>query len=700
MADRFILVATDPQFGFAWFGEHPLGEANGPELALLPLEKGIGREALIHIHHGPGWALFDPAGIRIGEGSGLPTPDKVQELMEGAGWKSLQEGLKAHLRLHPEDGQAWLELAHNFTRCAMHAKSAGTLSHAMLARLRDELQPCLQKLVEIPGSGSTWQEPRPQPFSIMLLFLRFTGLDLDPELRDSARQLRAALPKLIAQDPEILAPWQALDWVGNPEEEDLGRAFQRNLIASLDGIPGRPWPPFFLSDNVLFSNFDHLDEAFQIAATAIATSQAPRVVIKLGRAHVIEALATWGTTQLNCLLYGRSMDEISALLGSLRMQAGKGWPQVSVRLAKRLDMRLQFEEERKIPAEKRWFTPQRLAAIRRALQEPPLADPPAPERTTLRLALLEGASDRLAWGKLQIHPAFVPWGPTELSWQPLRKVEATRLEERHGWISGQRWLVLKNDQVLASGPGLPSASALETALRGQGTPELEELDAFIQAHPERQDARRARLELLRPRLPNPLLEDRFLEDLEAVGAPPGPLPFKPDPARWTPVARRVCLRISEQIRRWPFSSSIWASYAGWSALDPRIQRPAALLSALETWPRQRALRLPGPLPCATSKAVIGVLRSQGRYSDLDAWMQTLWENGLKTWMAQWVALPLLEENAMGSALDRTALEVTPLLAAWGEALAKQGQNARLTSLRAELENLRPGLASMLSKPVN
>ncbi len=701
--EAFKLVVTDTRLSFAWYGEHPLGAADGRELRQLSAEKGKAGEALTNIMKGPGWALFGPSDTRLAEGAGHPTPEGIQSLMEEAGWKPLREGLKAHLRLHPDDGQAWMELAFDLSRQASSAKISGTLAKPLGVSLRNELLPCLQRIAEIPSAGDIWREPYPQPFALMLLYLKFTEMDQDPELKQSARQLQASIPKLIAQDPEAEALWQVLDWTNNPEEADFGIASKRNLFASLEGVPGHPWPPLFLAsylNSFYIYPLNQLEEAYRVAEAAIATSQALWMTGRLGRAHVVQNLGAWGTAQFDSLLLQGKVEEAMTLASSLRTQAGKGWPEISTRLGNSLEDHVRYEEEHKSKGEVLQLNSQQQETLRRALHEPPTADPPAPEHAPLRLALLENAADPLAWGRLQIHPIFAPWGPAELSWQPLTKLMATRLRERYIWPQGQRWLLLQKDQVLASGPGLPKAEVLESTLRSQGVPELEQLSAFIKAHPERLDAHRARLELLRPRLPNPALEGLFLEDLEVTEEPPGSLPFEPDFAVWGPVARRLCTQTSERIRHWPFNASAWACYASWSLLDPRIQRPAALLSTLETWPHQRGLRVPGPIPLVASKAVMGVFRSQERHQDLDAWMQVLWERGLKAWVTQWASLPPLGKKAEGVSLDRAALDVKQMLAAWGDALAKQGQKARLAALRQDLENIRNGLSALLQGSAN
>ncbi len=694
--DCFSLVATKVRLDFAWYGEHALGAADGRELRLVGLEAGKAAEALAQVLKGPGWALFDPMGNRLAEGPGLPTPEQVQTLMESVGWKPPRESLKAHLRLHPEDGQAWLELAHDLASQASAAQRAELLSEPLRASLRRELLGCLQRLVDIPGAEETWRAQNPQVFPALLLFLKHTDLDRDPELGHLTRRLQAAVPRLVGQDPEARSLWLTLSWANDPTDEDFGLAARRKLLDSLDGPPGQPWPPVFLSDFLLGFYYDRPEDVFRIAAAAIATSQHPKVAGRLGRAHVLQALGAWGATQFSSLLFQGKVEEATALLASLRTQAGKGWPQVASRLGEDLERRIQYDNQDESQGVDRRLTPVQVEALRQGLKEAPVADPPAPEATLLRLALLDNETDLLAWGGLQIHEALVPWGPAELSWQTLDKIERARLRERHGWPQGQRWLLMRGDQVLASGPGLPDAPTLEAALRHQGKPDLELLGTFIRAHPERLDARRARLAMLRPRLTVPSLQRLFLEDLEAAGEPLGVLAFDPDPAVWGQAAHRVCRRASEQIQNWPFSPSTWARHASWSSIDPSIQRPAALLASLETWPRQRGLRLPGPIPLSAAKAVVEVFLQQGRQKDLDAWMQVLWERGLKDWVTQWAALPPLSRKAPGGRLDRDAPEVKKLLATWGQALSTQGHKLRLASLTQELEGLRPGLSGLLS----
>jgi len=693
--DAFTLVATGIPLKFSWYGEHPLGAAHGRELRLLSFDKGRAAESLSLIMQGPGWALFDPLGNRIAEGNGAPTPDKVQELMKGAGWRPLREGLEAHLRLHPEDGQGWLELAYDLTAQARNAALAYISSADLKARISQELQPCLETLMKIPDSAATWREPRPQPFAPMLASIYLARLNQEPAMEEVLQRLQAAIPRLLSQDPDSRILWVTTYFMSTQQDPTLGMKVRKDLLAALEPLPDRPWPPTFLAE-YLVGFFQDPEETFRIAGTALTRSLEPRMAAKLGRAQVVQALGAWGSTQLQCLLLQRKLEEANALIASLRVQSGKGWPQVSARLGEAISEVVGQMDAGKEEGDQGLVTRVQEISLRQTLREPSPADPQAPEPTTLRLALLESASNALDWGKLQIHPLLTPWSSGELSWQPLTKSESATLSERHGWPKGQRWLLLQKNQVLASGAGMPTEEEVEAALRSQGAPELEVLGAFIKAHPERLDARRARLALVRPRLPNPRLEELFLEDLEVSGEPIGHLPFEPNPALWAPVTRRVGVRIAEQLHHWPFSSSAWASYASWSRYDARLQRPAALLSNLEIWPRQLGQRLPGPLPVAASRAVVEVLRTQWRFEELDAWMQALWDGGLETWMTQWAALPALSRRQRGGPLDRVAPEVGKMISAWGEALSKQGKKPRLAALGQRLEALRPGLSALLS----
>ena len=704
--DRFILVSAGSKLDFGWYGDDPLGAPNQAELLLMPLQdewpgeakqspqKRMAKEALLALQNGPGWALFSPGGIRLSEGPGLPQPEKVKALMESAGWKPMRESLKAYLRQHPEDGQAWLELAYEVAHHASFARLArgveNPLPKVQVAAFRDELLAPLQKLVELPYSAETWREPRPQIFSTMILFLNMLGPE--PDLQNSVQKLKAAIPRLITQDPESLSLWQTLSWAYGPEDPDFPIRAQQDLRTSLQGVPGRPWPPVHLADTFTGFWWDRPEQGFQIATKAIATNQSLYEAGRLSRAQRVQALGAWGGAQVGSLLFEKRVDEAESLLAGLRSQAGKGWPEVAAGLTLHLDDLLRVDENSE---EKRLLSAQQEKMLRKVLQEPSPPEPPAPPRRALRLVQVDPGPSLVDWAKLQSHEALAPWDALELSWQPLNKADVAQLQERQNWPKGPRWVLLQNNAVLASGPGLPTAATLEAALRTQGMPLLESLDAFIKANPERLDARRARLECIRPRLPNTHLEARFREDLLASGAPLEALPFEPKGELWVKAARKICQETAEQLRHWPFGAAAWMRYAGWSALDPRTASPGSLLRSLDTWPRQRGYSLPGPIPIATSEAVARMLRDAQRNEELDSWSQAIWERGLRGWLAANLQARANREDKDRSWIPRP---VGQLLSLWGEALRKRGKTARLETLKSEFESLQVGLSSLLSGP--
>ncbi len=57
------------------------------------------------------WALLDSRGRKALEGRGVPPADKILETLAAAGYRTTWERREAFLREHPEQGEAWLDLA-------------------------------------------------------------------------------------------------------------------------------------------------------------------------------------------------------------------------------------------------------------------------------------------------------------------------------------------------------------------------------------------------------------------------------------------------------------------------------------------------------------------------------------------------------------------------------------------------------------
>jgi hypothetical protein len=691
--DSYVLAATDPKLGFAWYGEDPLMIAHGRELRLLNLGKGSAAQAIWQAQKGNGWALFSPSGSRLAEGKDLPSPEQVRQLMEHDGWRSLREGLRSYLRQHSNDGQAWVELACDIARLAREAKLANVLLKPFIEHLRGELLPCLTALGEVPGVEK-WEESRPQLFLILFAALRVSDLDQDPEINQALTALWRILLGRISQDPEAERVWLAYSVSNRPEFQSSES--WRSFSETLPGVPGRPWPPPFFSNWMRIWDPTRPEEMTSKGQSLLASNLTSDLVRRLGRAHVAKMLETWGGLELEGLLRQGRFEEAISLLRDIRSQAGQSWAKVGSALGEQVLKPQEGGNNPEAATFNSYLSKSQAESLRKVFSEPSLIDPPVPFAPRLELSLLGGEKERAAWGFLQIHELFDPWDSSEFAWKSLAKAEMNALRAKHDWSEEPRWVLMRGSQLIASGPGVPKAIQLDATLRTHVLPRLEALSAFIKTHPERLDARRERLDMLRSRIINQRLEALLVEDLEASDLPIGALPFKPYSAIWEPAAKRVCRRLSDHLHHWPFSESVWGAYTDWSAFDPEAQKPAALLASMETWPRQLANRLPGPLPASVSLSVIQSLQREGRLADVKAWMSVVWERGLKDWLIQWAALTPQATGADTDVYDRTTRQVKPLLAAWGQALNGQGDMRQLNSLRQELETIKPGLSAFLT----
>ncbi len=707
--DSFVLVATDPGFGFQWFGEDALGATNGKELILMAPARNVA-DTLVRDHGWQCWALFDPSGQMLDEGRGLPRPAAIRERMLQAGWRPLREALKAHLHDHPEDGQGWLELAFDVARQARTAKEVGTLSATLLQSIREELLPCLRALREIPGTAETWGDPGNALFRSLFRAIWIAELDQDPEIGDAIHRLADKFPDLIAVDPEKEILWHARSYMlRSSTEQDQDAAIRFAL--SLEGVPGRPWPPPFYA--FWMRNWYRKDPETMVrkGSELLEHNLEPTMVRRLGKPHVYQMLKAWGGLHLEGLLLQKRIAEALSYMGWLRSQAGNQWVDLSNGLRGNL---VPTEEDKKgnfDPKPMPLFTTEERGLLQNALAEAPLPSPTLPKVVPLRLAPIEihePADWSLPdWLLLQKSPVFETWDTSELIWTPLRHEEVQSLLSSHDWQDGPRWVLLQGEELLATGPGIPNAEKLEDSLRAQARPRLDILSDFIKTHPDRLDARRERMEFLRPRLPNPRLESLFLQDCEALNSPIGSLPFQPEAGLWGPAAKRICTRLAEKLQSWPFSADDWRAYAEWSGLDSRSPRPAMLLSDLDSWPCQAFARLPGPIPGKASLEVMRSLLSTGRPEEADAWAQVLWEKGLKDWLVQWEKLAPrsskdkdekghVKKGQVEGPYDYRASEVNGILAYWGKALIAERNAKRVATVKQGLEDIHPRLAEMIS----
>jgi len=677
--ESYVLVAALPAPEFAWFGEDSLGAEY--RKGLTPLSPSAEVAAVMaRLPGAPDWALYAPSGLRIAEGKGLPAPGRVRALMEDDGWRSQWDGLRNHLRDHPGDSQAWQEAIQGMAVHAAYARQAGSLGPGLLGTLRQDLSAALKGFEASLGEGGEQLSPA-AVFNLVV-----AGLHEDPETGPAVIRYLAQVRPLLARDPEDVRLWNMGINIPQGAEAEPG-ALAATL--ALPGVPGRPWPPPLAA---FFLRLIHRDAPAVLAREAASILEAnldPALVRKLGRGHVNRMFVEWGGLRLEALLRQGRVEEALAEAANLRARSGSAWRPLSIRVRAVATATESRDGYPPLPVR----TPAQTSQLLDALGLPPLPDPPLPESPSLRLAML-GPHGRIDWARVQIDGRFKVWDPGDVTWTPLTAAETRALREAHAWEPGPRWVLLQGDRLLATGPGLPSAATLDAALRDQATPRLDTLTAFIKANPDRLDARRERMDMLRPRLPDPALEALYLADAEATCGSLEPLPFKPDPLTWGPAARRICATLARRLRAWPANPYAWRAYAQWSALDGRIPPPQDLLEGLEPWPRMGGYGLAGPVPALTTFGVERTLAAAGRTRDLDGWMRVLWSRGLSAFLADWASLPA-RRGRVRSDFDTQALLVPDLLADWGKALRKTGDARRLAEVRFDLEAIREGLGALL-----
>lgn len=640
--------------------------------------------ALERVQKGKGWVLYGPGCSRLAEGRGAADSNRLRSLMEASGWMPLRERLRAHLREHPEDGEALEALTANLAADLFLSGQPDPSGkdfrypEALKAELADAMGALLRVYRQAPiGFDGSFQDV-------------FELLVKDPALSTAWNGWREALLERAAADPE-----EGTFWTWIPLGQEL-EPFWRQASGQ-EGVPGAPWPPHAFT-RLLEARFR--DQPVQLAdeaARAMEALLAPELEARHGRTHRLRTLHMWSPLRMDALLQTGDLDAALAFASWVRTRSGGPWRNISQAIGAHCGLQ---EMEGALA---KWTGKYKLGAqdretLRQALQTQPLPEPPAPSRPQpLRLAAL-GLRDALGWGRLQIARNLRPWGPEELVWTPMGRDEAEELARRHGWEPGPRWVLLRGTELLDTGARF-TAEALESALRAQGRPRLEALDAFIREHPERLDARRERMALVRPRLPDPDLEPRFLEDALAGRFSLGPLPFKPTGEAWEKAADTLCTRMAGFLEHWYATSSLWRVYTEWSALAPRSPGPEALLQATATWPYLRNQAIPGPVPPNTTSVVLQVLASQGRYAAIDAWMEEIWGRGLRAWLESWARVTAAAgPNARRTSLDGQMGSIRVWMGHWGKALRSFPDPRRLEDARMRLDAIRPGLGGLLSGP--
>lgn len=648
---------------------------------------------------GPHWLLLSPEGEPLLSGTDLPDPVKVLDAMRGTGWQPRFERRDRFLRDHPNQGDAWAEELYDAARFASHravvehrlrapdpAKDAGLevddLDKRPTPPEQDQTEwgpvaEALRGLMHVDG----WQD-QPNHF-LMLVALQVGGAKASGILKGPLGRFQQGMADALRAHPSDSKLWEA--W--GTSDYLAGGSDPGSVLENLTPPPHSPWPPIAAASYLDFSYSQREDwiglEALANRAYVQALSSEVRDF--QGSRFPFAVAVSWGLVRLHALGEQGREAEALAFIKELRTQVGSRWPEWSSQsLAPSLAYYLGKDDAI-------------VQALRASSKEKAPPDPakPAP-KPPLHLALTGHPAWERDWVGYVGRSAFDGWNPSdELDWSPLKAPEAETLRKRMGWSSEPRWVLVKGEELLASGTTLPTPAFLSDRLRAEGLPYLEQLDAFIRAHPDHLEARESRMKVLRARMPQERLEATLLEDARATLQPfhPGTgvkADWTPRKELWAPVAARELRELEDRIRRWPERASLWEAWLDWAQVSTTPPSPARMMTSLAIW-KTRLDGGAGPLPSEVLRIVSKHLREEGRWADLVDWCQACWEGGVRDWLerAPPFAAPEVGRNAVGI---YTSTVVIP----YRIALEKLDRIAQLRALDQELRDINPILAKRLT----
>ena len=585
----------------------------------------------------PRWMLISDQGVELGQGGLLPTGDRILELYRAQGNPPAWEERAAFLRAHPELGSVWCKAVWKASWLArmrlkrMKAQGqvktqAGAASSRPLMTAHylftatdpeagaleadgvfQDLAAALEGLSKVPRWEENW-------FSSFMPPMVDLGAEASPAIRRVASGMLQELEATCRRDPGMAL---SMLWI---EFATLAGAPPGLLPSNLATTPGRTWPPPDLIIGCVgrFVGKEDWEGALAFLSEQETLVPAHPASLEAMREGLAVRSAIWACRAKPLLKLGR-IQEAAAALGESRRLSPDIWA------AKEWATDLE-------PGEPGLPAAVKAALEQRPLPEPPLPPPPAP----LRLALAGRPPWQEAWARLQRAEALLMYSPSELLWQDLTRDETAALAHARDWGAEPRWVLCRGPEVLAMGLDCPTPGALAATLASAGPPYLQQLNDFLEHHPDHAGARRARLELLKHRMPEPRLEPTLAEDARVVMAslyemafPPLPLdfgpkaPWKPDPSLWQWSALQVLPRLEQLLRSWPNNASYWQAWTAWSRFHPLRPSPRDLARTLELRGTQESwMRDLNP---AVHGAVSDALKRDPDYRAMADWLLDAWD---------------------------------------------------------------------------
>jgi hypothetical protein len=582
---------------------------------------------------GATWMLYEPETRRTLPGDGSGTGEDILAPLHASGFLTRWEVLENFLKEHPDHGEALearLELAIRLARQRYH----GLVDQRIARKGKLALPPDQQ--------GEAWdaifQETADTLGRLALLpdGWRFSQVDLfgflmatmdagaSPRMRDALERLEPTVLAAWAVNPRTGTNLTGLDGVVFGDESNLGRlwltvetALRRDRIPACPDFLASPegiWPGSDLMRLIFFRAVITQDwEGWLSRADAAPREPACPVPAAQWEEHCLAQANYWTYTTVAQAKRG-TWTEARTSQALARQWGGKAvdatwWQTYSLDPATPETGEPTFEC--RPPAD--FFA---------SLAQP--GDPaPANPCPVAPIRLVHFGSPGPWWSELSKAPALALWGPDELILVP-----ASALDQEFAARKGihPAWMARKGEALLAMGNGQPEPRLLEAQLRAAGSTRLQRLETFIRQHPDHLDARRDRFNLVRPRLPNPLLEPFALADaakawISVAWDPEGA--WKPNPALWQPVAERILPDLEASLGRWPTNPRLWRAWIAWNALRAKPRSPKTFAESLTPF-GPRAVWM-ARLPMELHAAVAEDLMRTKHFAAMRDWFQEVWD---------------------------------------------------------------------------